>query len=277
MPIINIEEVSFSYENNGNYVIDDLSLQVNRGEFVAIIGHNGSGKSTLAKLMNVLYFPSKGKIFICNIDTSGEKDTWKVRRHAGMVFQNPDNQIVAIVVKEDVAFGLENIGIPHEDMDAVINTALENVGMLEFADRAPHLLSGGQKQRVAIAGVLAMLPDAIIFDESTSMLDPSGRNEILDTVFRLNKEKGLTVIWITHFMEEAALADRVVVFNKGKIQLSGTPTEVFRNVNEIRKLGLDVPPMVELANFLREQGMDIKEDVLSVDDMVEELTRIYGN
>jgi len=277
MPIINIEEVSFSYENNGNYVIDDLSLQVNRGEFVAIIGHNGSGKSTLAKLMNVLYFPSKGKIFICNIDTSGEKDTWKVRRHAGMVFQNPDNQIVATVVKEDVAFGLENIGIPHEDMDAVINTALENVGMLEFADRAPHLLSGGQKQRVAIAGVLAMLPDAIIFDESTSMLDPSGRNEILDTVFRLNKEKGLTVIWITHFMEEAALADRVVVFNKGKIQLSGTPTEVFRNVNEIRKLGLDVPPMVELANFLREQGMDIKEDVLSVDDMVEELTRIYGN
>lgn len=277
MPIINIEEVSFSYENNGNYVIDDLSLQVNRGEFVAIIGHNGSGKSTLAKLMNVLYFPSKGKIFICNIDTSGEKDTWKVRRHAGMVFQNPDNQIVATVVKEDVAFGLENIGIPHEDMDAVINTALENVGMLEFADRAPHLLSGGQKQRVAIAGVLAMLPDAIIFDESTSMLDPSGRNEILDTVFRLNKEKGLTVIWITHFMEEAALADRVVVFNKGKIQLSGTPTEVFRNVNEIRKLGLDVPPMVELANFLREQGIDIKEDVLSVDDMVEELTRIYGN
>lgn len=277
MPIINIEEVSFSYENNGNYVIDDLSLQVNRGEFVAIIGHNGSGKSTLAKLMNVLYFPSKGKIFICNIDTSGEKDTWKVRRHAGMVFQNPDNQIVATVVKEDVAFGLENIGIPHEDMDAVINTALENVGMLEFAARAPHLLSGGQKQRVAIAGVLAMLPDAIIFDESTSMLDPSGRNEILDTVFRLNKEKGLTVIWITHFMEEAALADRVVVFNKGKIQLSGTPTEVFRNVNEIRKLGLDVPPMVELANFLREQGMDIKEDVLSVDDMVEELTRIYGN
>lgn len=277
MPIINIEEVSFSYENNGNYVINDLSLQVNRGEFVAIIGHNGSGKSTLAKLMNVLYFPSKGKIFICNIDTSGEKDTWKVRRHAGMVFQNPDNQIVATVVKEDVAFGLENIGIPHEDMDAVINTALENVGMLEFADRAPHLLSGGQKQRVAIAGVLAMLPDAIIFDESTSMLDPSGRNEILDTVFRLNKEKGLTVIWITHFMEEAALADRVVVFNKGKIQLSGTPTEVFRNVNEIRKLGLDVPPMVELANFLREQGMDIKEDVLSVDDMVEELTRIYGN
>lgn len=277
MPIINIEEVSFSYENNGNYVIDDLSLQVNRGEFVAIIGHNGSGKSTLAKLMNVLYFPSKGKIFICNIDTSGEKDTWKVRRHAGMVFQNPDNQIVATVVKEDVAFGLENIGIPHEDMDAVINTALENVGMLEFADRAPHLLSGGQKQRVAIAGVLAMLPDAIIFDESTSMLDPSGRDEILDTVFRLNKEKGLTVIWITHFMEEAALADRVVVFNKGKIQLSGTPTEVFRNVNEIRKLGLDVPPMVELANFLREQGMDIKEDVLSVDDMVEELTRIYGN
>lgn len=277
MPIINIEEVSFSYENNGNYVIDDLSLQVNRGEFVAIIGHNGSGKSTLAKLMNVLYFPSKGKIFICNIDTSGEKDTWKVRRHAGMVFQNPDNQIVATVVKEDVAFGLENIGIPHEDMDAVINTALENVGMLEFADRAPHLLSGGQKQRVAIAGVLAMLPDAIIFDESTSMLDPSGRNEILDTVFRLNKKKGLTVIWITHFMEEAALADRVVVFNKGKIQLSGTPTEVFRNVNKIRKLGLDVPPMVELANFLREQGMDIKEDVLSVDDMVEELTRIYGN
>lgn len=277
MPVINVEEVSFSYENNENYVIDDLNLQINKGDYLCVIGHNGSGKSTLAKLMNVLYFPTKGKIFICNIDTAAEKDAWRVRRHAGMVFQNPDNQIVATVVKEDVAFGLENIGVPHEEMEEIIQSSLKSVGMSEFADRAPHLLSGGQKQRVAIAGVLAMLPEVIIFDESTSMLDPRGRKEILDTVIKLNKEKGLTVIWITHYMEEAALADKVIVFNKGKIHLTGSPLEVFQNVEEIRKLGLDVPPMVELANFLRCQNVDISDTVLTVDDMVEELTRVYGN
>lgn len=277
MSIINIENMSFSYESGEKYVIEDLNLQIKKGEFLAVIGHNGSGKSTLAKLMNVLYFPSKGNIYICGIDISSEKNTWKIRRHAGMVFQNPDNQIVATVVKEDVAFGLENIGVPHEDMEAIIEQSLKNVGMLEFADRAPHLLSGGQKQRVAIAGVLAMLPDLIIFDESTSMLDPNGRKEILDTVQKLNKEQGLTVVWITHFMEEAALADRILVFNKGKVELSGTPLEVFRNVDSIRSLGLDVPPMVDLANFLRKQNIDLAEDVLTVDDMLKELVRIYGN
>lgn len=277
MGIIEVENIEYKYENTEKNVIDKISLNVIKGEFLAIIGGNGSGKSTFAKLLNLLIMPNSGNIKICGIDANSVKEPWKLRMHAGMVFQNPDNQIVATVVQEDIAFGLENIGIPHDEMQDIIDEALKNVNMYEYADRAPHLLSGGQKQRIAIAGVLAMMPDIIIFDEATSMLDPVGRADILDVVNRLNKEKGITVIWITHFMEEVVFADRIAVFNDGKIQTVGTPSEIFNNIEQIRALRLDVPPMVELADFLRNNNIEIREDVLTIDDMVEELVKINAN
>ena len=238
---------------------------------MAVLGHNGSGKSTLAKLMNALYLPTGGSVLVCGMDTATAEQVWNVRRHAGMVFQNPDNQIVSNVVREDVAFGLENLGVPHDEMVARIDAALEAVRMTEKASFAPHMLSGGQKQRVAVAGVLAMQPEVMIMDEATAMLDPSGRKEVLETVRKLNREQGMTVVWITHFMEEAALADRVVVLDKGAVAMDGAPSSIFSRVDEIKALGLDVPPMAELAREFRDRGLSLSPGILTVADMVKEL------
>ena len=268
---IETQNTAYRYEEEGRLAVDHVSLTVPKGAFVAVLGHNGSGKSTLAKLMNALYLPTDGRVLVCGLDTAQEEHLWDVRRHAGMVFQNPDNQIVATVVREDVAFGLENLGVPQPEMGPRIDEALAAVRMTEYAAAAPHMLSGGQKQRVAVAGVLAMQPDVMILDEATAMLDPSGREEVLGTVRKLNREKGITVVWITHFMEEAALADRVVVLHKGGIAMDGTPREVFSQVEPLKKLGLDVPPMAELAQMLADAGLPLPSGVLTVDDMVKEL------
>lgn len=268
-----IENVCYQYDEDDVAAVDHVSLNVEKGSFVAVLGHNGSGKSTLAKLMNALYLPTEGRVLVCGLDTAQDEEVWHVRRHAGMVFQNPDNQIVANVVREDVAFGLENLGVPHEDMIPRIDAALAAVRMTERASFAPHMLSGGQKQRVAVAGVLAMQPEVMILDESTAMLDPSGRADVLATVRKLNREQGMTVIWITHFMEEAAVADRVVVLDKGKIALDGTPAEVFSQVQKVKALGLDVPPMAELAMRLRAGGLSLPDGILTVADMVKELKK----
>ena len=268
-----IENVCYQYDEDDVAAVDHVSLNVEKGSFVAVLGHNGSGKSTLAKLMNALYLPTEGRVLVCGLDTAQDEEVWHVRRHAGMVFQNPDNQIVANVVREDVAFGPENLGVPHEDMIPRIDAALAAVRMTERASFAPHMLSGGQKQRVAVAGVLAMQPEVMILDEATAMLDPAGRADVLATVRKLNREQGMTVIWITHFMEEAAVADRVVVLDKGKIALDGTPAEVFSQVQKVKALGLDVPPMAELAMRLRAGGLSLPDGILTVADMVKELKK----
>ena len=268
---LRMEDVSYQYEPDARPAVSHVTLEVERGSFVAVLGHNGSGKSTLAKLMNALFLPTEGRVLVCGMDTLTEERVWNIRRHAGMVFQNPDNQIVANVVREDVAFGLENLGVPQDEMVRRVEAALSAVRMSEFAETAPHMLSGGQKQRVAIAGALAMEPELIIMDEATAMLDPSGRAEVLATVRKLNREKGMTVVWITHFMEEAAVADRLIVMNDGSVALEGTPRQVFSRVEEIKALGLDVPPMAELAQTLRDKGLPLPEGILTVSDMVKEL------
>ena len=268
------DHVTFAYEEETSPAVTDISLSVKPGEFVAVLGHNGSGKSTLAKLLNALYVPNEGKVLVCGMDTADENLTYDIRQRAGMIFQNPDNQIVASVVKEDVAFGLENMGVPTVEMLPRIESALAAVHMNEFADKAPHMLSGGQKQRIAIAGVLAMEPSCIIADESTAMLDPSGRKEVLDTVMRLNRQKGITVVWITHFMEEAALADRVIVVSEGKVAKTGTPREVFEDIDVMRQLHHDVPRMTELAHQLRKAGMPLPAGILTVEEMVEEVSKL---
>lgn len=269
-----LDRVTYQYDQGGKTAVKDVTLSIGRGEFVALLGHNGSGKSTIAKLLNGLYTPTKGTVRVSGMDTSDSKMIWEIRRRAGMVFQNPDNQIVATRVRDDVAFGLENIGVPSDEMPGRIDQALSDVGMTAFADRAPHLLSGGQKQRVAIAGILAMQPEALILDEATAMLDPSGRKDVLDTVKRLNSELGITVVWITHFMEEATQADRVVVMHEGTIVMDGTPRQVFGQTKTIRAYRLDVPPMTSLAENLRERGIPFSEDVLSVNDMMTEVLRL---
>ena len=269
-----LDRVTYQYDQGGKTAVKDVTLSIGRGEFVALLGHNGSGKSTIAKLLNGLYTPTKGTVQVSGMDTSDSKLMWEIRRRAGMVFQNPDNQIVATRVRDDVAFGLENIGVPSDEMPDRIDQALSDVGMTAFADRAPHLLSGGQKQRVAIAGILAMQPEALILDEATAMLDPSGRKDVLDTVKRLNSELGITVVWITHFMEEATQADRVVVMHEGTIVMDGTPRQVFAQTKTIRAYRLDVPPMTSLAENLRERGIAFSEDVLSVNDMMTEVLRL---
>ena len=268
-----LKDVSFSYEESSSPALSGISAGIRQGEFVAVLGHNGSGKSTLAKLINALYVPTNGNVVVCGYDTREEKLVWEIRRRAGMIFQNPDNQIVATVVKEDVAFGMENLGVPTDEMIPRIEQALTAVRMNKYADSAPHTLSGGQKQRVAIAGILAMQPSVIIADEATAMLDPSGRKEVLETVRMLNKTKGITVLWITHFMEEAAQADRVLVVSEGEIRISGTPEEVFDRVDEMREMHLDVPQMTALANELRAAGMPLSGGILTVDDMVREVER----
>ena len=271
---LRMEDVSYRYEPDARPAVSHVTLEVERGSFVAVLGHNGSGKSTLAKLMNALFLPTEGRVLVCGMDTLTEEKVWNIRRHAGMVFQNPDNQIVANVVREDVAFGLENLGVSQDEMVRRVEAALSAVRMSEFAETAPHMLSGGQKQRVAIAGALAMEPELIIMDEATAMLDPSGRAEVLATVRKLNREKGMTVVWITHFMEEAAVADRLVVMNDGSVAMEGTPRQVFSRVEEIKALGLDVPPMAELAQTLRDKGLPLPEGILTVSDMVKELKNV---
>jgi len=271
---VQLNDVSYTYEEQAQPALSGVSAVIQPGEFVAVLGHNGSGKSTLAKLLNALYIPTEGNVLVCGYDTREEKLVWEIRQRAGMIFQNPDNQIVATVVKEDVAFGLENLGVPTEEMLPRIESSLSAVRMSKYADTAPHMLSGGQKQRVAIAGILAMEPSVIIADEATAMLDPSGRKEVLETIRTLNRQKGITVIWITHFMEEAAQADRVLVITDGQIRLSGTPSEVFDRVDEMREMHLDVPHMTALAAELRAAGMPLKSGILTVEELVEEVERL---
>ena len=270
-------DLTYRYPEQERAAVDGVSMRVKRGEFVAVLGHNGSGKSTLAKLFNALYVPSEGTVWVCGMDTKDDDLVFEIRQHAGMVFQNPDNQIVATVVEEDVAFGLENNGVAPEVIRVRIDEALAAVGMSAQAKKAPHMLSGGQKQRVAIAGVLAMRPDVIILDESTAMLDPSGRREVMNTVRRLNREEGISIVLITHYMTEAAEADWLIVMDHGKIALTGKPREVFSRVEEMRSLRLDVPPMTELARMLRQEGLDVRPDVLTVPEMVEEVCRLQSN
>ena len=269
--------LAYTYPDAHQPAVAGVTMRVKNGEFLAILGHNGSGKSTLAKLFNALYVPSAGTVWVCGLDTKDDELVFDIRQHAGMVFQNPDNQIVATVVEEDVAFGLENNGVPPHEIRVRIDDALRAVNMSKYAKKAPHMLSGGQKQRVAIAGVLAMKPDVIILDESTAMLDPSGRAEVMNTVHRLNREEGISVVIITHYMGEAATADYVIVMDEGRIAMSGTPREVFTQVEKVRSLGLDVPPMTDLAHMLRESGVDVRADVLTVDEMVEEVCRLSSS
>lgn len=257
--------------------VDKVNFEIDEGSFVAVLGHNGSGKSTLAKMLNALYVPTKGKILVCGIDTSDENRTYEIRSQAGMVFQNPDNQLVSTVVEEDVAFGPENMGVEPAEIRRRVDEALRVVRMSDHAESAPHMLSGGQKQRIAIAGVLAMQPKVMIFDESTAMLDPMGREEVLSTVRRINRERGITVIWITHFMEEAAQADRIIVMDDGCIVMDGTPREVFSRVDEVKRIGLDVPGMTELALELSREGLAIRTDILTVEEMAEEICRLKSN
>jgi energy-coupling factor transport system ATP-binding protein len=257
--------------------LDHVSLTVNRGEFVAVLGMNGSGKSTLARHFNSLLLPAEGQVLVDGMDTRDEKHLWSIRDRVGMVFQNPDNQIVAAVVEEDVAFGPENQGRPSEEIRQRVEEALTAVGMVHMRERAPHLLSGGQKQRVAIAGALALRPACLVLDEPTAMLDPSGRREVVDVVHRLNRELGMTVVWITHFMEEAALADRVVVMAGGKVALEGAPREVFVQSRRLRELRLDVPPAVAAAERLRARGVELPEGILTLDELVDALCRLHSN
>lgn len=256
------------------YSIRDISLDIPKGQFLCILGHNGSGKSTLAKHFNALLLPVRGGIWVDSIDATNPDNTWEVRSRAGMVFQNPDNQMVATIVEEDVAFGCENLGIPPAQIRERVDKALKDVGMYEFRKHAPHLLSGGQKQRIAIAGILAMRPKCIIFDEPTAMLDPSGRKEVMATVRELNREFGITVIHITHYMEEAVQADRIVVIEQGSILMDDTPVNVFSRVSEIKAIGLDVPQVTEVAWLLREAGVAIDTHILTIDEMVEKLCQL---
>ena len=271
--IIEVKDVEFRYEGAEEDAVAGVSLRVERGEFVAVLGRNGSGKSTLAKLLNALNIPQKGEIWIDGVAAHEEANSLEVRKKCGMVFQNPDNQIVATVVEEDCAFGLENLGVPPEEIRRRVDEALRVVGMRDYAEAAPHMLSGGQKQRVAIAGVLAMRPKIIVFDESTAMLDPSGRREVFAVAEELNRRDGITIVWITHFMDEALRAGRVLVMDAGKVALEGAPREVFEKTEEIRKMGLDAPPMAQLAAQLRADGVPLRADIMTVEEMAVELCR----
>lgn len=277
VPFIKAENLFFTYEDeeteNKHYVLKDLSLEIEKGCFLSILGHNGSGKSTFAKLLNMILTPDSGRIYIDGKDITApdmtEDELFEIRRKVGMVFQNPDNQLVATIVEEDVAFGPENLGVEPSEIRKRVDEALKTVGMSKYASHAPHRLSGGQKQRVAIAGIIAMMPDCIVFDESTAMLDPMGRREVMDTILSLNKEKGITVIHITHNMDEAARADRVVVINEGEIYLDGTPKQVFSRVEELRAAGLDVPQVTELFYDLDKCGVNLPCDILEEEEGAE--------
>ncbi|TWH47067.1 energy-coupling factor transporter ATPase [Sporomusa sp. KB1] len=265
--IENLRHTYPGYDNQEVVALTDINLTINQGEFVAVIGTNGSGKSTLAKHLNALLLPTGGKCLITGINTADADKVWEIRQQIGMVFQNPDNQIVAAIVEEDVAFGPENLGVAPQEIARRVTEALALVNMEEYRHHGPHLLSGGQKQRVAIAGVLAMRPKCLVLDEPTAMLDPRGRKEVLDTVCRLNKE-GITVVYITHFMEEAVTAHRVVVMDQGKIAMEGTPTEIFCQVERLKAMGLDVPVAAEIAAYLRKQGIQLSQDIISDEQLV---------
>lgn len=276
--IVECRNVIYKYENaeDGliNFALNDVNIDIKKGEFVAVLGRNGSGKSTLAKHINALVIPSSGKVYVAGMDTSDNSKLWNIRNKAGMVFQNPDNQIISTIVEEDVAFGPENLGVDPKEIRKRVDEALKLVGMEKYKKHAPHLLSGGQKQRVAIAGTLAMKPECIIFDESTAMLDPSGRSEIIKIIKELNKKSGITIILITHYMEETVDADRIVVLDSGKIIKEGSPREVFKEVEIMREIGLDVPQMTELAYEIRKSGINIREDILTIDEMVDALCQL---
>lgn len=276
--MIKSEDLVFKYvnaeEQTEKVAINHVSMEVKKGEFLVILGHNGSGKSTMAKHMNALLLPSGGKMYVDGLDTSDIENLWEVRRRAGMVFQNPDNQLVATIVEEDVAFGPENLGIDPKEIRERVDDSLKAVGMYEYRKHAPHLLSGGQKQRIAIAGILAMRPKCIVLDETTAMLDPSGRNEVMKTIKEVNKKFGITIILITHYMDEAAQADRIIVMDKGEKVMEGVPREIFSQVEKIKSIGLDVPQVTELAYELQKEGVDISTEILNIDEMVNALCQL---
>ena len=273
---IRVEDLVYEYvkgeDGTSVRAVDGVSFSVEKGSFAAVIGQNGSGKSTLAKNMNALLIPTRGKVFVDGLDTSDPANVWEVRKRVAMVFQNPDNQIVSSIVEDDVAFGPENLGTDPVEIRRRVDEALTGVEMYDFRKKAPHMLSGGQKQRIAIAGAVAMEPECIVFDEPTAMLDPRGRAEVLSVIKELNG-KGITVLLITHFMEEAAQADRIIVMDRGVKKMEGTPAEIFRRADELRALSLDVPPAVDMAMRLKERDIDIPEGILTIDDMVDYLCR----
>lgn len=276
IPMIRLDHMSHTYEDEDGktvYAVKDISLEIQPGEFVAVIGTNGSGKSTLAKHFNVLLTPTDGVCEVCGMRTDDPDHIWDIRQQVGMVFQNPDNQIVAAVVEEDVAFGPENLGVPSEEIKQRVKDALKRVNMTIYAKHGPHLLSGGQKQRIAIAGILAMQSHCIVLDEPTAMLDPIGRSEVMDTIRQLNAE-GITVIIITHFMEEAVQAGRVVVVNHGEVQMDGTPRDVFKHVEELKNMGLDVPAAAEIAYKLRQKGISLPDDIITKEELGDALCRL---
>lgn len=268
--IIEIQHLKFRYNDESRYVLKDINLRIKQGEFLAVLGHNGSGKSTLAKLVNTQFLPTEGDIFVDSLNTKEEQNMWDIRSRCGMVFQNPDNQLVATIVEEDVAFGPENLGVPMPQLRERVDWALEIVGMTEYKRHSPALLSGGQKQRIAIAGVLAMDCQCILFDEPTAMLDPIGRKEIVETIEKLH-EMGKTIVYITHHMEECVKADRIIVMNEGEIALEGTPREVFSQVEKMKNLGLDVPQVTELSYLLHQEGFDVSPSNLTVQELVDAL------
>ncbi|MBR0142077.1 MAG: energy-coupling factor transporter ATPase [Ruminococcus sp.] len=277
--IIEIKNLHFSYKdesgNSSAKVLKGINLNIKEGEFVAVLGHNGSGKSTLAKHINAILIPTEGKVTVNGIDTADESKIFELRQCAGMVFQNPDNQIVSSVVEEDVAFALENLGVPYEEMRKRVDNALKAVNMYEYRLHSPSQLSGGQKQRIAIAGIIAMQPKCIILDEPTAMLDPQGRKEVMSTIKRMNREQGITIVLITHYMDEAAQCDRVVVMDKGNIVLDNTPKGVFSHVQELKDIGLDVPQVTELAWELKKAGYDIPDDIITEEECVMAIQKLF--
>ena len=275
--IISAKDLVFSYPGDARLALDHVSLTVGKGDLVAVLGHNGSGKSTLAKHFNAILLPQGGVCYVDGITTADEDRLLELRSRAGMVFQNPDNQIVATIVEEDVAFGLENIGVPPDEIRIRVDEALTDVGMYEYRLHAPHQLSGGQKQRVAIAGIIAMMPKLIILDEPTAMLDPRGRAEVLETVIKLNREFGVTVLLITHFMDEAAACRRVVVMDDGKILLDAPPKEVFSHVSLLKQVGLDVPQATEIIHELRRSGINLPDDIITDEECVEALSSLLAS
>ncbi|MBQ4644846.1 MAG: energy-coupling factor transporter ATPase [Clostridia bacterium] len=279
MSIIEFKNVTFRYESDDEGVVlapavKDFSLNINEGDFMAILGHNGSGKSTLAKLSNGLLLPESGTVLVDGMDTKNEDDDIKIKQTVGVVFQNPDNQIVATIVEEDVAFGPENLGMEPAEIRRRVDESLKIVGMYKYKKHEPHKLSGGQKQRVAIAGIIAMEPRCIILDEPTAMLDPEGRRDVMKAIKRLNRELGITVVYITHYMEEACEADRIVVMDDSRLLMDGTPKEVFSDTDKIRNIGLDVPQTCQLAKMLKNDGIKLKNDLLSIDELVENIDEL---
>lgn len=274
--MLRADNITFSYTDDQHRAVDGLSLRVKRGEYVAVLGANGCGKSTLAKHFNAILLPQAGTVYVEDMSTADEDKLFDIRQKVGMVFQNPDNQIVANVVEEDVAFAPENLGVPPQEIRRRVDDALAAVGMSDFARHAPHLLSGGQKQRVAIAGVIAMEPECIVLDEATAMLDPHGRREVLDTIHRLNRERGMTVVLITHHMAEAEEADRVIVMNDGEAAMDGTPREIFAQVERLHELGLAAPDTVELMQWLNRQGEHLPLTAITVEECADALYRRFG-